>query len=219
MPSGRTTVLLGPNGAGKSTLLALLCGLRRPRTGHVRYGDDDSRGVLYRHVAWMPQVVQPIKRLTALEQVEYAAWCSGAKASQAKARAGEALERVQLSDMSNDRAGDLSGGQLRRLGLAQSLVRGASVLLLDEPTAGLDPAQTLNFRRIISDLHYPGGIVISTHSLREIAGLFEHVAVMHRGSIGFDGNIKSFRNLAPDIPDNPDRDEAIFAEFINGGLH
>lgn len=189
---GVTTLLLGPNGAGKSTLLKLLAGQERTDSGSVTLNGIDERASLYARVGWMPQDIRAARGLSAREQVQYAAWVGGSARREAESLATEALQLVRLSDQAGVRSSALSGGQLRRLGLAQACVRGGDVLLLDEPTAGLDPAQTLNFRRVLKGLDYPGGVVISTHQVADLSGDFDRVAVLSKGGVIFDDVVEAF---------------------------
>lgn len=185
---GTTTLLLGANGAGKSTLLKLLAGQERPNRGTISFGGMTSREALYAGVAWMPQQASAIPGFTAREQLEFAAWVAGADRSSARRRADQALEMVDLSARAATRSSALSGGQLRRLALGQAWVRGGEVLLLDEPTAGLDPAQTRRFRAALDAFDFPGGIVISTHQVGDIADQVDRITVLDSCAIAFDGS-------------------------------
>jgi ABC-2 type transport system ATP-binding protein len=219
VPAGRRTLLLGPNGAGKSTLLKLLSGFERPQAGVVTIEGRSDRRALYSRVGWMPQDVQPARGLNVLEQVEYVAWLGGASRRHAQSRASDAVSAVDLDEQRSVRADRLSGGQLRRLGLAQALVRQAPVLLLDEPTAGLDPAQAVKFRRLIKNLDAPGGVVISTHQIDELADDVDDVVLLAAGSIRFGGSVEEFRALG----DTEDGTRAslshVFTQMIGGGSH
>lgn len=213
-----TTLLLGPNGAGKSTLLKLLAGFEQPQRGEVSLDGQSGRRALYGGVGWMPQDVQPARGLTVIEQVEYVAWLSGLSRRVARERSRESVEAVDLAAQRDVRADRLSGGQLRRLGLAQTLVRQASVLLLDEPTAGLDPAQALNFRALIKRIDAPGGLVISTHQVDELATEVDRIVVLHQGRFMFDGPVAAFRALG--VTDGSDHSLAqVFTELVGGGAH
>lgn len=219
VPAGRTTLLLGPNGAGKSTLLKLLSGFDRPSKGSITFDGVASRESLVKNVGWMPQDIQPARGLTVLEQVEYAAWIGGASTRDSRALALEAVVQVDLDDKKDERTSRISGGQLRRVGLAQALVRRAPVLLLDEPTAGLDPAQSLNFRRLLQELDCPGGIVISTHQVNDLVDQVDGVAVIAEGRIKFDGTAQGLRRHCSEPGAEPATLAEAFASMIGGGRH
>lgn len=212
---GETTLLLGPNGAGKSTLLKLLSGFERPQRGTVALDGSTSRRDLYKRVGWMPQDVQPARGLSVSEQVEYSGWLSGLTLAQSRTRARQSLAAVDLVDLHARPSDELSGGQLRRLGLAQTLVREADVLLLDEPTAGLDPAQALAFRDIVRALEMPGGVVISTHQVDDLAGEVDRVAVLTEGRFVFDDRVAAFTALGSGGASLAH----VFANMIGGGGH
>ena len=202
VPAGRT-VLLGPNGAGKTTLLGLGASALMPASGSVRMGSVSStarrdRAAFRRAVGWMPQQVRAIAGLTSREQVAYAGWLKGLDRRAAWDAAGEALERVDLAAEAGRRTSHLSGGQLRRVGLAQVLVHRADVLLLDEPTAGLDPNQRARFRDILREVSRDVPVVVSTHQVDDLTGLFDTVVVMDRGRLPFSGTPAAFMALAPD---------------------
>lgn len=216
---GETTLLLGPNGAGKSTLLRVLSGFDRPDSGLVTFGGDPRPDTLFRNVGWMPQDVQPARGLTVLEQVEYAAWVGGATTRTARKRAREVVAQVDLEDKQHVRTDRLSGGQLRRVGLAQALVRNAPVLLLDEPTAGLDPAQSMNFRQLLQGLERPGGIVISTHQVHDLADDVDRVVVLADGQIRFDGTAGELQAQGAAGTGRPVSLAEAFAAMVGGGRH
>jgi len=199
LPSGRT-VLLGPNGAGKTTLLSLAATSLRPNSGEIRLdglSGERDRKAFRRSVALMPQNVRAIPGFTAREQVAYAAWLRGTDTAGASAAAAAALERVGLSDVAGTVASRLSGGQLRRVGLAQALASPAKVLLLDEPIAGLDPAQRARFRELIGELPLDVPVLVSTHQVDDLGELFDTVVVLERGVLRFQGSPDEFLRLAP----------------------
>lgn len=217
---GATTLLLGPNGAGKSTLLKLLAGQHSPTRGSVTAHGLGGRDALFSNVAWMPQTIRPARGLNVREQLEYAAWVAGSSAREARSLAIRGIEMVKLAEQADLRSDRLSGGQLRRLGLAQACMRpNAEVLLLDEPTAGLDPAQTINFREMLDDLLYPGGVVISTHQVADVADHVDRVAVLSRGVILFDGSVDDFRAHGQGLGVSSGSLAEVFARMVQGGLH
>lgn len=193
-----TTFLLGPNGAGKSTLLALLATALRPTAGALVGVDTTSVGTdvtrWRRRVGWIPQHVEAVPGMTVREQVAYAGWLKGLPRTEAWSRAGSALERVRLSRKADEKSGHLSGGQMRRLAIASALVHDARVVLMDEPTAGLDPNQRTRFYDLIanvSEVDY----LISTHQTEDLDVPHARVAVMSSGEIIHEGSRKEFLSL------------------------
>lgn len=215
VPPGRRTALLGPNGAGKSTLLKILAGVYKPQAGSVRGETPKGRTTLRRYVGWMPQDIAAVQGLSVKEQVVYSAWLAGQKRTDALMHATEALEQVGLTEKADSSSRQLSGGQRRRLGLAETLARSSPLLLLDEPTAGLDPAQRQNFRRILRSLPAKHGIVVSTHQVDDLDDMFDHVTVLSEGKIAFDGPIEDFYALGSGRISA----EEIFTDLVRGGLH
>lgn len=197
LPTG-LTVLLGPNGAGKSTLLKLAASVTRPRSGAVTLDSTPSHATSYRRdVAYMPQNITAMPSLTAREYVAYVGWLKGMKRDYAWKQARRALARVELTDHSDTRTSRLSGGQLRRVGVAGALVHGARVLLLDEPTAGMDPRQRRVFRDLIGSLTSTVDILLSTHDVADLAEESDHVTVLDQGRIIFTGPTSAFLAHAP----------------------
>lgn len=213
VPDGRT-VVLGPNGAGKTTLLAIGADALVPQEGRVVLnGDDQRRGERRRRVGWMPQQINAVPGLTCREQVAYAGWLKGLSQREAWHRSARALNDVGLADLADRSASKVSGGQLRRVGLAQVLVADAAVLLLDEPTAGLDPGQRSRFREIVGELSGIA-VVISTHQVDDLSELFETVVVLHEGIVRFEGPVPAFLALSP--VDGPRRAEAAYGGLVGG---
>ncbi|KMS71437.1 ABC transporter [Streptomyces viridochromogenes] len=195
-PAGRS-VFLGPNGAGKSTVLGLAASALQPRSGSVRLGElSPRRGrdlKAYRQkVAWMPQQIDCVPGLTAREQVAYVGWLKGMSRAEAWSRAVDALRRVELEDHQDRKVSELSGGQKRRVGVAQSLVHGAEVLLLDEPTAGMDPRQRRVFHEVLGALPEEVSVVLSTHDVADLDEIYDNVVVLNAGTIRFSGPVKQF---------------------------
>jgi ABC-type multidrug transport system ATPase subunit len=200
-----STILLGPNGAGKSTMLGLAASALTPRGGRVTLDNVSSVGRDRRRyrsrVTWMPQVVRPFPGLTVREQVAYVAWLKGARKQDAWTRSLEALRVCELTPLADRRSTELSGGQLRRLGVAQTVVHEADVVLMDEPTAGLDPAQRAGFRNLIGRVRSSSDLIVSTHQTEDIVESYTSVVVLSEGAIVYAGAIEAFLALAP--PDTP----------------
>jgi ABC-2 type transport system ATP-binding protein len=200
------TVLLGPNGAGKSTLLSLGASAARPQSGSVRYADLDPavRGnvrAYRRKVSWLPQRPGFLPGLTCREHVAYVGWLKGMREREAWAAAPEAIERVGLTDKMNDKVKTLSGGQQQRIAIAQALVHEAELLLLDEPTVGLDPHQRRRFLDLLASLRGTADVVVSTHDIGDLDETFDEVVVLESGRSRFRGSVAEFTAHAqPDCP-------------------
>lgn len=187
VPAGRT-LLLGPNGAGKSTLLKVFCGIVRPSQGRVT-------GMRPSQVGYMPQVVRPVHGLTVLEQVTYCGWLAGLTRTVAEGRALDALDDVGLTDLARRPSGALSGGQMRRVGVAEALMAGSDLLVLDEPTAGLDPTQRRNLGDLLMRL--PQSLVVATHQIEDIDTTYDNVAVVYDGVVCFTGSVDAYLDTDP----------------------
>lgn len=193
------TVLLGPNGAGKSTILKLGAGVIHPHIGAVTLDSIRSTAAIYRrNVAWLPQTVIPMPGLTAREYVAYIGWLKGMSRRESWDRAAQALGRVNLGAESNNKTTRLSGGQLRRVGVAGALVHDARVILLDEPTAGMDPHQRRIFRDVVGSLIEDVKILISTHDVVDLVEEAQHVTVVNGGRILHTGSTAEFLDKTPE---------------------
>lgn len=193
------TVLLGPNGAGKSTILRLGAGVIYPHTGSVMLEGVRSTAAVYRReVAWLPQNVIPVPGLTAREYVAYIGWLKGMSRRDSWDRAAQALGRVNMDAESNKRTTRLSGGQLRRVGVAGALVHDARVILLDEPTAGMDPHQRRIFRDVVGSLIEDVKILISTHDVVDLVEGAQQVTVVNGGRILHTGSTAEFLDRTPE---------------------
>ncbi|MER5258252.1 MULTISPECIES: ATP-binding cassette domain-containing protein [unclassified Streptomyces] len=198
LPQG-LTILLGPNGAGKSTALRLAASVSRPRVGTVTFDGLVAGTKGYRQaVAWMPQHITAMSGLTAREQVAYTGWLKGMTKADAWEQAADALSRVGLVPQTDTKVKRLSGGQLRRVGVASALVHDARVLLLDEPTAGMDPRQRRVFRELLQHVTDAGvQVLMSTHDVTDLAEEADHVTVLDQGAITFTGPTEEFLAHAP----------------------
>ncbi|MFI9627419.1 ATP-binding cassette domain-containing protein [Streptomyces sp. NPDC052042] len=220
-PPGRT-VLLGPNGAGKSTLLALAASALAPESGSVSYGGLNpafrvQRKEYRRRVGWMPQEIDAMPGMTAREQVAYAGWLKGMSRSHAWEAAVGALDAVSLTDKADSQSSALSGGQRRRLGVAQTLVHGAELILMDEPTAGLDPAQRRVFRGIVGRLSGHAHVIVSTHQTEDLSDLYENVVVLEDGHVRFNGTVNEFTARADKDAAPSQTAESAYEETLRSG--
>jgi len=183
--------LLGPNGAGKTTLLSILACELAPTTGRVTLeghpvvSRTDARAAR-RVIGFLPQKPSFVPSFTALETVEYAAWLKGLPSRGRQHKARTALDQVGLEAVRGKPMRTLSGGMVQRVALAGAIVGGPKVLLLDEPTVGLDPAQRLRFRELVSRLENVA-VVLSTHLVEDVAIVTSDVLVLDEGRVRFRG--------------------------------
>lgn len=203
------TALIGPNGAGKSTLMSVATGLLSLTEGTLSLEQQAlSRQRKYtalrKVTALVPQRFTAIPGLTVLEHVVYSAWLKGLSAREARSHAAAALERVDLASLHKRPASRLSGGETRRLAIAQALVSQSRFLFMDEPTAGLDPLQMKEFNGLLAGLAPELALVVSTHDINDIDHRYDRVIVLDRGAIRFDGPIAEFTAIAgPDPAGSP----------------
>ena len=191
--------LLGPNGSGKSTLLRTLATVAPPRTGrleilgHEVSSDGDARKVR-RHVGYLPQDFGFIPSFSVLDFVRYCAWLRRIPKRTAKRSTVHAVESVGLEREANRKMGSLSGGMLRRAGIAAAIVGRPAVILLDEPTVGLDPEQRLDFRNLLRELS-DSAVILSTHLVEDVAAVCDRVVVMIDGTLQFRGTPRELQQL------------------------
>ncbi|MDG4766781.1 ATP-binding cassette domain-containing protein [Solwaraspora sp. WMMD406] len=196
------TALLGPNGAGKTTLLRTLATIMPPRNGRIRIddveidGERSARKVRDR-IGYLPQDFGFDPRMRVADFVTYAAWMRGVPSSQWRRFVDETLEMVDLTDRRRSRMRSLSGGMRQRAGIAWAVVGRPRVVLLDEPTVGLDPRQRLQFRKIIAGLD-DTIVVLSTHLIDDVAAVCDRVIVLHGGTARFDGPVDELAALGHD---------------------
>ena len=196
------TGLLGPNGAGKTTLMRILATVLRPDAGQIRIlgrepADPAARPEIRRRLGYMPQEPGFHPRFTAFEFVDYVAILK--ELTERRARHDEVrrvLGLVGLEDVAHRRIKALSGGMRRRVALAQALLGQPRLLILDEPTAGLDPEQRLRFREPGHQLAEDRAVLISTHQTEDVAALCRHVVVLDAGREAFAGAPRELAELA-----------------------
>jgi len=184
--------LLGPNGAGKTTLLRMMATVIPPSSGTLRLlgrdpGAFGPRREIRRRLGYLPQSLGYYPSFTVLEFVEYFALLKELPPARVPGAVAAAVEQVGLGDKARARLRTLSGGMLRRVGIAQAIVNKPELLLLDEPTAGLDPEQRVSFRAMLRDLGQRASVVVSTHLVEDVGAACTEVALMHQGKIVFRG--------------------------------
>jgi ABC-2 type transport system ATP-binding protein len=184
--------LLGPNGAGKTTLLRMMATVIPPNSGKVRLlgrdpGEYGPRREIRRRLGYLPQNLGYYPGFTVAEFVEYFALLKEMPPAQVPQAVATAIERVDLGGRARAKLRTLSGGMLRRAGIAQAIVNQPELLLLDEPTAGLDPEQRVAFRALLRDLGEQATVVVSTHLVEDVGAACSQLALMEDGRIVFHG--------------------------------
>jgi ABC-2 type transport system ATP-binding protein len=184
--------LLGPNGAGKTSLLRMLATVIPPSSGTLRLlgrdpGSYGPRREVRRRLGYLPQNLGYYPSFTVAEFVEYFALLKEMPAFRIPAAVATAIDRVELGDKARSKLRTLSGGMLRRVGIAQAIVNEPDLLLLDEPTAGLDPQQRVSFRVMLRDLGQHATVIVSTHLVEDVGAACTEVALMDAGKIVFHG--------------------------------
>ena len=179
--------LLGPNGAGKTTLIRALATLLRPAAGELSLLGGADQHTLRSRIGYLPQDFGYYRRFTVHEFVEYMAWLKEMPKADVPAAVERAVARVGLADRAGDKLKTLSGGMIRRVGIAQAIVNDPRILLLDEPTVGLDPAQRLRFRDLLRELGQDACVVVSTHLVEDVGAACDDVLVVSAGKLIFQG--------------------------------
>ncbi len=196
------TGLLGPNGAGKTTLLRIVATVLAADAGSVRVlgrdpADAGERLEIRRRLGYVPQEPGFYRNFSAFEFVDYIAILK--EMTERRARHDEVrrvLDLVDLGAVAQRKIKALSGGMRRRVALAQALLGDPRLLVLDEPTAGLDPEQRLRLRQLLSDLAQDRAVILSTHQTEDVAALCDRVVVLHEGSTLFDARVRDLAELA-----------------------
>lgn len=186
------TGLLGANGAGKTTLMRMICGILRPTAGTVCFRTENdilnASEELYRDaLGYLPQDFGYYPDFTGREFLMYMAALKGIDKRAAKRKCEELLQTVNLEKAADKKIKTYSGGMKQRLGIAQAVLNEPRILILDEPTAGLDPKERVRFRNLIADLGRDAIVILSTHIVSDVEHIADRILMMKDGSIVFDG--------------------------------
>jgi len=184
------TGLLGANGAGKTTLMRMVCDVLRPTGGQILLDGRDAAemGDEYRALlGYLPQDFGYYPDFTALDFMRYMATLKGFTSRDGRARSMELLEEVGLADDARRKVKTFSGGMRQRLGIAQAMINDPSILVLDEPTAGLDPKERVRFRNLIAGFAQDKVVILSTHIVSDVEFIANRILVMRQGSFVLDG--------------------------------
>ena len=182
------TGLLGANGAGKTTLMRMMTGILAPTSGEITADGIAVQTEEYRSLlGYLPQDFGYYPEFTAKEFVRYIAALKGIDKNTAKRKTDELLELVGLSDVANKKIKTFSGGMKQRVGIAQAIVNDPKILILDEPTAGLDPKERVRFRNLIADIGKDTIVLFSTHIVSDIEHIANNVMMMRDGQIIYEG--------------------------------
>lgn len=184
--------LLGANGAGKTTLMRMICGVLNPTSGHVRMNGQEitQMGEQYRNLlGYLPQNFGYYPDFSAEEFLWYVAALKGLSLRAAKIKSRELLEMVALTDVSRKKIRTFSGGMKQRLGIAQAMLNDPQVVVLDEPTAGLDPKERVRFRNLIADLAKEKIVILSTHIVSDVEYIADQILIMKQGGLLMSGTV------------------------------
>ena len=178
--------LLGPNGAGKSTFMRMLATITKPTDGTITWDDVDivkSPDTLRDVLGYLPQDFGVYPNLNAIEFLEYMAAIKGLDAATAKKRIDELLQLTNLVEAAKRPLGGYSGGMKQRVGIAQALLNDPQLLIVDEPTVGLDPEERVRFRNLLSDLSGERIVILSTHIVSDVEATATHIALVNKGQL------------------------------------
>ncbi len=209
--------LLGANGAGKTTLMRMICGILRPDRGSIELDGIKVQEEAYRdQLGYLPQDFGYYPEFKAKDFMMYLAALKGIKRSRAKLKTAELLELVSLDKEANKKIGTFSGGMKQRLGIAQALINEPSVIILDEPTAGLDPKERVKFRNLIAHLGSQHIVLLSTHIVSDIEYIADQVLMMKDGKLIHQGKpqeiIKNIENKVWECKIAPAKAKQLMAE-------
>lgn len=188
--------LLGANGAGKTTLMRMLCGILKPTGGTIKFDGLDVASEEYcARLGYLPQDFGYYPEFSGVDFLMYMASLKGLRKPHDKRKVKELLELVSLSDVANKKIRTYSGGMKQRLGIAQALLNSPQIVILDEPTAGLDPKERVHFRNLLAGLGKSSIVLLSTHIVSDIEHISDTVLMMKSGQIIYSGMTSAVDDL------------------------
>lgn len=193
---GEVIGLLGPNGAGKTTIMKMMCGFLEPSSGSILINGSDVRHdpkAAQANIGYLPENLPVYPEMTVVAYLEYAASLKGIDESLHAQEVRRVIAATELHEKAFSRIGDLSRGLKQRVGVAQALLGSPSVLILDEPTNGLDPTQTQHMRDLIRQLAASATVILSTHILSEVEAVCDRVLMVRRGELVLDSRLQDIQ--------------------------
>jgi ABC-2 type transport system ATP-binding protein len=218
--------LLGPNGAGKSTLMSILATLVDPTEGTAIIDGHDVRrdkDAVRQLLGYLPQDFGLYPVLSAYETLDYMALlCNMHDPAERRTQIESLLARMNLTDVRDRAVGGFSGGMRQRVGLAQALLNSPKLLIVDEPTAGLDPEERIRVRSLLAELGGERVIMLSTHLIEDVEAVADRVAILHKGEVRFVGDVagmlEQVRDKVWQIDATPDELPALRGKYLETGL-
>ncbi len=215
LQKGEVLGLLGPNGAGKSTTMQMLTGNLAPTTGSIQINGIDlleAPRQAKRHLGYLPEQPPVYRDLTVHEYLEYCAKLHGLGGAARTQSIRFASERCGLNEVQNRLIANLSKGYKQRVGIAQAILHSPAVVILDEPTVGLDPLQIREIRKLIRELGQEHSVILSTHILPEVQAVCDRVQILNRGRTVFNDSLKGITSLEQVFFDLVYQDDPAFAD-------
>ncbi len=191
--------LLGPNGAGKSTLLKIIATIHKPTDGSVFYNQNNvikKPNHIRNILGYLPQEFGVYPNLNAYEFLEYMAAMKGVGGNDLQQRIKSLIEEINLTEVAKNHLSTYSGGMIQRIGIAQALLNDPRILILDEPTVGLDPEERLRFRDLISELANDRIVILSSHIVSDIESIADQIVIMNKGRLITQGDQEYIINQA-----------------------
>lgn len=218
---GQVVGLLGHNGAGKTTIMKMLTGYLEPTEGAVSIDGvevAENRLLIQKSTGYLPENCPVYPDMVVLDYLDYIANLRGVPNAKRDERIMYAVEKTRLRDVAMQRVNTLSRGYRQRLGVAQAILNSPRILILDEPTNGLDPSQIQEMRRLIKELAENATVVISTHIMQEVQAVCDRVIIINRGKVALDASMQELRRsnrLLVAVDQGQERTEQILAELPN----